>query len=118
MNASKDVFGYMFALLLKAVKPQHSIRKLFCGSFAPLVQRLQTQFMQKVAAVSKAVNDSGREILIKLCGSTSEFEAATKGRLERLVGGNLASPGIGAAVPEAGGSSGESGASPSKKCLL
>lgn len=112
MNGSKVVLGYMDALHLKAVKSQNTVRESFRGSFAPLVQRLQTSFTQEVAVASRVVDDSGCEALIGHCGRISECEAAVKGRLDKLEGGDRASPGTSAAVPEAGGIGGASGAGP------
>lgn len=66
INTSKNVSGYMDPLHTKAVKSQYTVRDSFLGSFASLVQRLQTLLAQKVAAVSKSVDDSRSEALIEL----------------------------------------------------
>lgn len=118
INASKDVLGYMVALHANEVMSQNNVRKSFRGSFTSLVQWIQTVFTQKFAAVSKSLNDSGRETIIEFCRSISECEVAAKGRLDRLVGGDCASPGAGAVVPEAVGTGGASGIGPAKQCLL
>lgn len=82
------------------------------------VQRLQTLFKQKVAAVSKSFVNVGREELVKICGSISKCVMAAKDRLERLVGGDLSSSGAKAAVIKADesgeASGGASGVGPSK----
>lgn len=92
------------------MKSHNTVRVSSRGSFSSPVQRLQTLSMQEVAAVSKSVEDSGREALIELHESISEFEAAAEGQLDRLVGGALASPRAGAAVFEVDETGGASGA--------
>lgn len=99
MNASKNVLGYMDALHLMVVKSEVAVRESFRGSYASLVLRLQTLFTQEVAAVSKSADDSVWKALFELFMRISQFEAGGKGRLDRLVGGNLAFSGIGDAIP-------------------
>lgn len=55
-----------------------------------------------LASASNSVSNLGREALIKVCRSISECEAPAKGRLDRLIGGDLASSGASAAVLIAG----------------
>lgn len=66
INASRDVLGNLDALHLKEAKYQNTDRKSIQGSFASLVQRLKTLFIEEVAAVSKLADSSGREALIML----------------------------------------------------
>lgn len=65
---------------------------------------------QEVATVSRYFEYSECEALTKLRGSISVCEAAAKFFLKRLVGAERASPAEGAAVHEAGGTKGVSGA--------
>lgn len=88
----------MNALHSGAVKSRNTVRESCC-SFASLIQRFQTFFTQKIAAVSKFANDFEREALIELRGSRSESKPTAKGQLERLIGGYMAFPGAGAVVP-------------------
>lgn len=101
INASKAVLGYMDEHHSKAVKSQVIVEELFCDSFAWFVQRFQILILQDVAALFKFVDDSVSASFINLCGSISEFEAAARGWLDRLIGGYFACPGTTAAVPEA-----------------
>lgn len=88
--------------------------KSFCGSFASLVHRLHTLFMQEVAVVSKSIVESGCKALIELRRDISECAAAVKGRLGRLVGGDLVFFETSATVLEAGETGGAREVGPSK----
>lgn len=60
---------YIDALQSKAEKSQNTVRKSFRGTFALLVKRSQTSFMEDAAEVSKSDDDLGRKAVIELCGS-------------------------------------------------
>lgn len=78
---------------------------------------LQTLFTREVAAVFASIKASRREIIHEILGIIFEGEAATKVRLDRLVGDNFGTSESNAAVSEAARISGASGAGQSKLCL-
>lgn len=64
LNATKDVSGRVGAFYQEAVKSQNTFRESFQGSSASIVYWLQILLTQETAAISKSIDDSGREALI------------------------------------------------------
>lgn len=105
---SKGVLRYLDVLHLLSVQSEHFFRESCCGSFASLIQQIQTLFTRKVVATSECVSDFGREALIKLFGSIFELEAAAKCWLSGLVAEAHTSPGASATFSKECGTIGES----------
>lgn len=91
INSKRDVLGNMDALHAKAEKSKITVRESFQNSFALLVYWIQTLFTEEIAAVSRSIDDAGREELNELRGSISECEVAAKRRFGLFRGGSCAS---------------------------
>lgn len=89
-NEINDVLGYIDTLHSKVMKSQHTVKMLFCGSIELLIQCFWTIFRQNITAFSKYVDKFGCQVLVELCRSIPECEAAAKGYLDRILNGELA----------------------------
>lgn len=76
---------------------------------------METLFAQKATCRSKSVDDVGSYTLIELCGSVSDFEAATHKLLDRPVDMETSPFEKGDKVSKVGGTAGTSEANPRKR---